>query len=165
MWHLWYVSVCQMLAETSCFRLKESFPGGRDSSLPVLCLCGEKRILKVSHGIWSQDTCGPTLWSHTTTLTSDDASNMWPTCVLNSVWTPAATAALHGSHYCSEGVYGGGVQLDAAALNEAVSEHGENMRLWATSKTFEVFPLPMFSCHSEAGGSSLRPPKSFISWI
>lgn len=46
---------------------------------------------------------------------------------------------------CSErrrqGVYVAGVQLYAAVLNEAMSEHGENMRVLATSKTSEVFWL------------------------
>lgn len=44
---------------------------------------------------------------------------------------------------CSEGrrggVYVAGVQLYTAVLNEAVSEHGENMRALATSKTSHVF--------------------------
>ncbi len=40
-----------------------------------------------------------------------------------------------------EGVYVAGVQLYAAVLNEAMSEHGENMRVLATSKTSEVFWL------------------------
>lgn len=38
-----------------------------------------------------------------------------------------------------EGVYVAGVQLYAAVLNEAMSEHGENMGVLATSKAGEVF--------------------------
>lgn len=38
-----------------------------------------------------------------------------------------------------EGVYFAGVQLYAAVLNEAMSEHGENMRVLATSKTSDGF--------------------------
>lgn len=40
-----------------------------------------------------------------------------------------------------EGVYFAGVQLYAAVLNEAMSEHGENMRVLATSKTSDGFWL------------------------
>lgn len=52
-----------------------------------------------------------------------------------------------------EGVYV--VQLYAAVLDEAVSEHGENMRVLATSKPSEVI-LTLFSRRDEADGCTLR---------
>lgn len=64
-----------------------------------------------------------------------------------------------------ETVYVSGMQLYAAVLNEAMSEHGENMSVLATSKTSEGFGLcfPVVSWLMAAalcgcGSSSCRKP-------
>lgn len=76
-----------------------------------------------------------------------------------------------------EGVYVAGVQLYAVVLNEAMSEHGENMRVLATSKTpavfwlcFPVVPRLMAAVATAANKQSevkrlFNFEKTFISWI
>lgn len=85
-------------------------------------------------------------------------ANVWlelslnPPCHRSTAWE----SLVNVEERRREGVYVAGEQLCAAVLSEAVSEHGENMRVLATSKTSEGVST-LFSRRLEADGCTLRP--------